>query len=174
MRIEAEDQYEVHSDLRHYHNWQHVCQVIDGLCQILGDVSNISPALHLAALWHDAVYLPGAENGLNEKASALALHCYWNHYRYEEDMILQQAKSLIFTTGTKGYEAQTCINPAQLGQFVYTAVRDCATMYTTDEFLLEHKLRFFRAVNRRNVRRMRFMQEKFDRARQAKELTVIT
>lgn len=52
---------------RFYHDAAHV-QEIMALSRALG--LELSPAEELAVLWHDAVYVPGADKGQNEKLSA--------------------------------------------------------------------------------------------------------
>jgi predicted metal-dependent HD superfamily phosphohydrolase len=54
---------------RAYHNWHHANEVAVRIC----DLGAQRPELLLAAIWHDAVYIPGANLGLNEDASAAAL-----------------------------------------------------------------------------------------------------
>ncbi len=52
---------------RFYHDAAHVQEMM-ALARSLK--LDLSPAEELAVLWHDAVYVPGAEKGLNEKLSA--------------------------------------------------------------------------------------------------------
>jgi len=52
---------------RFYHDAAHVQEMM-ALSRALG--LDLSPAEELAVLWHDAVYVPGADKGLNEKLSA--------------------------------------------------------------------------------------------------------
>ncbi|MGI8575215.1 MAG: HD domain-containing protein [Egibacteraceae bacterium] len=54
---------------RHYHNLEHLRQVLAEVQRLLGDVDVEDPdAVRLAAWFHDAVYDPGAED--NEERSA--------------------------------------------------------------------------------------------------------
>lgn len=55
---------------RFYHTIDHANKVLAN-CRLLS--STISNSLQIAAMWHDAVYIPGAEVGLNEKMSAAAM-----------------------------------------------------------------------------------------------------
>jgi predicted metal-dependent HD superfamily phosphohydrolase len=52
---------------RFYHDAAHVQEMM-ALARTLK--LDLSPAEQLAVLWHDAVYVPGADKGLNEKLSA--------------------------------------------------------------------------------------------------------
>jgi predicted metal-dependent HD superfamily phosphohydrolase len=52
---------------RFYHDAAHVQEMM-ALARALQ--LDLSPAEELAVLWHDAVYVPGADKGLNEKLSA--------------------------------------------------------------------------------------------------------
>lgn len=52
---------------RFYHDAAHVQEMMV-LARTLG--LRLTPAEELAVLWHDAVYVPGADKGLNEKLSA--------------------------------------------------------------------------------------------------------
>lgn len=55
---------------RHYHTLHHANDVTTALFDL---VANPSPALLLAARWHDAIYVAGAWKHANEDASAAAL-----------------------------------------------------------------------------------------------------
>lgn len=55
---------------RHYHNWAHIEEMLS-VANAQGWV--LTPAQHVAILWHDAVYVPGLDKGMNEKASALLM-----------------------------------------------------------------------------------------------------
>jgi predicted metal-dependent HD superfamily phosphohydrolase len=63
--------YGFDSKLRRYHNLHHALRVVGGVRLLTGDHD---PSLFLAALWHDAVYIPGAGVSVNENASAAALN----------------------------------------------------------------------------------------------------
>ena len=52
---------------RFYHDAAHVQEMM-ALARALG--LDLSPAEQLAVLWHDAVYVPGADKGVNEALSA--------------------------------------------------------------------------------------------------------
>ena len=55
---------------RAYHNIKHAHYVASALFDL---VPAPRPALLLAAIWHDAIYIPGAENKVNELASSQLL-----------------------------------------------------------------------------------------------------
>lgn len=71
--------YKVNESFRHYHNYGHSQDVyhsnvhLINMDPVLADNKLQRCASGLAASWHDAVYFPGAEPGINEKASAFAL-----------------------------------------------------------------------------------------------------
>lgn len=64
--------YEFNASNRLYHNWPHACDVITALKMMFG-TAEIPPQLLISAAWHDAVYVPGATDGANEKCSAAAV-----------------------------------------------------------------------------------------------------
>lgn len=86
---------------RYYHNIDHITHVIDSSTLIASaetpycyDVS-----LLLAAQWHDAVYIPGAGEAVNEFASAAALQHTWTRFGITADpRILERAKLMIGNT----------------------------------------------------------------------------
>jgi predicted metal-dependent HD superfamily phosphohydrolase len=55
-----------------YHNFEHALGVYETV-----KVWGCDTAMQLAAIWHDAVYIPGARDGLNEDMSAQALTHAW-------------------------------------------------------------------------------------------------
>ena len=67
----ANTYYKFNSENRFYHNLQHAIDVSTH-CYRLTNLQP-SPELRLAAAWHDAIYIPGVTNGLNEEASAQVL-----------------------------------------------------------------------------------------------------
>jgi predicted metal-dependent HD superfamily phosphohydrolase len=68
--MRAYNYYQFNSEDRFYHNYQHAKNVMAS-CAVITEIP--SESLILAALWHDAVYIPAARNGVNENASAAAL-----------------------------------------------------------------------------------------------------
>lgn len=71
--VSAVDWYNTIGDHRKYHNTAHAMRVIRNLFEI---TTNPSVELIIAALWHDAIYIPGAgsfDDPINEKASSAAL-----------------------------------------------------------------------------------------------------
>lgn len=80
---------------RQYHNLAHAHRVVAAIRHLHPEAG---PVLYLAALWHDAVYIPGAGGCVNEAASAAALdHTYRQHERRspQRDAIVQCAMDLI-------------------------------------------------------------------------------
>lgn len=71
----AWDWYNFDSSTKKYHNFSHASNVVDAVFEI---VELPSVALLLAALWHDAVYVPGAGSDSNERCSAAALNVAFN------------------------------------------------------------------------------------------------
>lgn len=67
----ASAHYQVNDAIRRYHNLQHAVKVMNSVGDLMGDKLTLEAIL--AALWHDAVYFPGAENNANEYASAAAM-----------------------------------------------------------------------------------------------------
>ena len=56
---------------RYYHNYSHAVEVLGALNQMTDFAT--TPAQMLAAVWHDAVYYPGAGSDANERCSSMAL-----------------------------------------------------------------------------------------------------
>lgn len=92
----AEVRYQVDSDIRFYHNLQHALAVMDGVLEI---EPNASTEVLIAALYHDAVYIPGASEDANEYCSAAALALDWRRGHLEiGDAALPSAQRLIKQT----------------------------------------------------------------------------
>lgn len=72
LMLYALEHYRNQSYMKHYHNARHAVNVVQALHKI-----EPSPlmSLCLAAMWHDAVYIPGCGENHNEVASAQALRC---------------------------------------------------------------------------------------------------
>jgi predicted metal-dependent HD superfamily phosphohydrolase len=99
---------------RFYHDAAHVQEMM-ALARTLK--LELSPAEELAVLWHDAVYVPGADKGLNEKLSAqLMLATAANGPEFFTAMdktILATAERIILETthtGTPSEEAARVID----------------------------------------------------------------
>lgn len=67
--------YSYNSSRRKYHNWAHACSVTDTVYRL---DPTASTATGLAAIWHDAVYVPNGGGNHNEVLSAQALY---NEYK---------------------------------------------------------------------------------------------
>jgi predicted metal-dependent HD superfamily phosphohydrolase len=92
----AEVRYQVDSNIRFYHNLNHAIAVMDAVLEI---EPNASTKLQVAALYHDAVYIPGAKGDANEWCSAAALAIDWREGHLEvEDVTLPAAQELIIKT----------------------------------------------------------------------------
>jgi predicted metal-dependent HD superfamily phosphohydrolase len=81
---------------RHYHNLSHANAVTTSLFTM----GVVSPALMLAARWHDAVYIPGAAVSVNEDASATALKLEARNLNLtlEQMDVVQEAETMIRLT----------------------------------------------------------------------------
>jgi len=73
---------------RHYHNIQHAIKVYEAIEHIYP--GPLLDSLTLATVWHDAVYIPGAEIGDNEKLSALALR-HWKKTSVNAREVMQES-----------------------------------------------------------------------------------
>ena len=67
----AKKYYDVNADLREYHNFEHANNVAKAVHMLTANEP--SSALIIAAIWHDAVYFPGAGSDANERCSSTAL-----------------------------------------------------------------------------------------------------
>ena len=97
----AKEYYGFQYQFKGYHNWEHARHVMDSATLIMSaecpDIFDES--ILLAAMWHDAVYIAGSGEAVNEHASAAALNHNWNHFHINDDpMILQRATRLITMT----------------------------------------------------------------------------
>jgi predicted metal-dependent HD superfamily phosphohydrolase len=73
----ARFRYEVDAEVRAYHNFEHATRVAQN-CLTLNE--NAADELLYAALYHDAVYIPGSGEDANERCSAAAFKKDWNTY----------------------------------------------------------------------------------------------
>ena len=62
LRDSATKWYKFDARSRQYHNLAHAHRVMAAIRQLTADAG---PTLYLAALWHDAVYIPGAGGNVN-------------------------------------------------------------------------------------------------------------
>lgn len=91
----AVTRYSVDEHLRHYHNIHHALYVLTSLCDLVDDVP---VHLAVAALYHDAVYVPGAGSDANELCSSAALEIDWNDINAGPHSVLIQSQRLIRST----------------------------------------------------------------------------
>lgn len=100
----ANVRYNVDNSLRKYHNLNHALTVMDAI-----QVINPRAAFHMAiaALYHDAVYVPGAGSDANERCSAAALAVDWAKCRFSSDHpVLKKAQKLIANTSVEHHLSQ--------------------------------------------------------------------
>lgn len=71
--------YSHNSAQRYYHNAKHA----DAVSKALFEICEPSVQLVLAAIWHDAVYIPGAGSDANERCSAAALKAEFKSYEQQ-------------------------------------------------------------------------------------------
>ena len=93
----ANKYYALNSINRQYHNLDHMVNVVAAVHEI---TSTPSDALLLAAVWHDAIYMPGAGSDANERCSAAALKSEYFSLRSsdEYDHVVVQALDHIMHT----------------------------------------------------------------------------
>lgn len=84
--------YGVDGHVRHYHNIDHALSVLRSLHAL---VPVVPVHLEVAALYHDAVYVPGAGSDANELCSSAALEIDWKAIDAGPDTILVKAQVLI-------------------------------------------------------------------------------
>jgi predicted metal-dependent HD superfamily phosphohydrolase len=89
--------YALNSANRQYHNTEHMENVVRAVQE---STPNPSDALLLAAVWHDAIYMPGAGSDANERCSAASLKSeYWTLRTNEQyDHVIVQAMDHIVNT----------------------------------------------------------------------------
>lgn len=100
--------YGFDSKSRRYHNLDHALSVVEGVRTLSSGPP--SPHLVLAALWHDAVYIPGAKSGVNEEASAAALYhtyCSLMAPSFEALQVVSTAMTLIRGTSISDHFSRT-------------------------------------------------------------------
>lgn len=96
--------------LKHYHNYKHAKNVVNVMGKIC-EASNtvFTQALHLAGLYHDVIYIPGAAGG-NEHCSAAFLKSIFNVVRirdseddFDNERVIQSACDLILQTTVENH-----------------------------------------------------------------------
>lgn len=126
----ANVRYGVDRDLRTYHNYSHAIVVMDAVQEINPDAGL---QLAIAALYHDAVYIPGAGTDANERCSAAALAVDWAKCRFhKQHPVLSAAQTLILGTPVKNHLTANRIT-TELGTLLDADLRSLAT--DRDEFL---------------------------------------
>jgi predicted metal-dependent HD superfamily phosphohydrolase len=90
----AATRYAVDINLREYHNFDHAIKVLYAVLEI---DPYAGQELHLAALYHDAVYVPKAGEDANERCSAAALLVDARERGFSAE-VLQEAADLIIKT----------------------------------------------------------------------------
>ena len=95
---------------RYYHTLAHANEVATALFAMGG----ASPALMLAARWHDAVYIPGAAINVNEDASAAALKLDARNLALtpKQIAIVQEADTLVRLTSMDMHQSRSLVKGA--------------------------------------------------------------
>jgi predicted metal-dependent HD superfamily phosphohydrolase len=133
LHATANVRYNVDKDLRIYHSLAHALSVMDAVQQI-----NPDAPLHLvvAALYHDAVYVPGAGKDANELCSAAALAVDWDKCRFDKaHPVLLPAQDLIRRTSVNSHLSPMAPDPEELA--------DIATLLDADLSALASDLDVF-------------------------------
>jgi predicted metal-dependent HD superfamily phosphohydrolase len=131
LHATANVRYSVDKDLRIYHSLAHALSVMDAVREI-----NPDAPLHVivAALYHDAVYVPGAGKDANELCSAAALAVDWEKCRFDKDHpVLAPAQELIRRTSVAHHLLPIEIDPLD----------DLATLLDADLIALASDLDVF-------------------------------
>lgn len=87
--------YSVDCCIRDYHNLDHALYVLESLNEL---VDNVPVHLAVAALYHDAVYVPGAGSDANELCSSAALEIDWKAINAGPGTMLVESQVLIRNT----------------------------------------------------------------------------
>ena len=87
--------YSVDGHIRHYHNLDHALHVLESLNELVNDVP---VHLAVAALYHDAVYVPGAGSDANELCSRAALEIDWKAIDAGPSIVMVTSQLLIRNT----------------------------------------------------------------------------
>lgn len=102
----AEEYYAFAKVHRSYHNVEHMQNVVNALCELTPFPSQ---ELILAAVWHDAVYFPGATADANEICSAAALKMEFKQFQQNSGTqfdIVQSAAAMIEQTAVRVHLGQ--------------------------------------------------------------------
>jgi len=131
MNAMANVRYSVDRDLRQYHNYAHALAVMDAVQEIN---SEAPLSWMVAALYHDAVYVPGAGSDSNERCSAAALAVDWEKCRFDKNHpVLVPAQNLIRRTSIKNHLMSIELDP----------LSDLATLLDADLVALTSDLDVF-------------------------------
>ena len=104
LNAAARSYYDFNEDGRPYHNWDHAVSVI----RYVGSDANLS--VMLAAMWHDAIYIPRGK--ANEQASSDALTYEWIKNGITEYIpILHAANKLIESTTVDNHLRKDALDP---------------------------------------------------------------
>lgn len=101
LLLRAEQLYNYDKEIKHYHNWNHALRVIETTSLIMSAEypDEYHYSIHLAAMYHDAIYIPKAPNGINELASSASLSHAWNYLNINDNIpTLHRANKLIEAT----------------------------------------------------------------------------
>jgi len=79
---------------RPYHNWDHAVDVYRNALKI----DTVTDELCLAAHWHDAIYIPGANCGANEYCSSAALKNDSARFNISRNVIARACQLIEYTT----------------------------------------------------------------------------
>lgn len=103
----AATRYAVDLNLREYHNFEHAIKVLDAVLEI---DPHAGQELYLAALYHDAVYVPKAGEDANERCSAAALLVDSREKGFSAE-VLQEAADLIIKTSVAWHLHGLALDP---------------------------------------------------------------
>lgn len=95
--------YQFNQQGRHYHNYAHAIQVLEHVGK------DASLAVRIAAIWHDAIYIPRGH--VNEQASSDALTYEWIENKITENIpVLHAANKLIEGTVVANHLRTTALD----------------------------------------------------------------
>ncbi len=115
---------------RVYHDHEHAFTVAENVNLLLE--GKATQQLVLAAWWHDAVYFPGARNGVNELASAAALTNEWITAKITAPLfILHEATRLIEHTTIADHLTDQQHGNTDLGYLLDSDLSSLASDYDT-------------------------------------------
>lgn len=114
-----------------YHSYGHACEVY----KVVAD-NDAKWAVQLAAVWHDAIYIPGAPNGINEEMSAWALTQAWTDH--SNLPVLHEACRLIGGTSVDNHLMR--VNLPMCGQALLLDADLFSLASNYDEFVARQSL----------------------------------